>query len=234
MSEIYDRIIKELIKPSERDRQRKVGPSELGDLCERCLAEKLLGVHQEEKNYPLAPMIGTAFHLYLENTIGLKDYLKETRVTVGEIKGYGDISGTADGFDTATGHVVDYKVLSKKKIKAFSSATFFDEDRNPEFYSDSLTEAQLKKYYYQMQLYGLGMENAGYEVNHTSLILFPRDCTVESVISASHELCFKYNRDAALAVLERANQIFKWAINNWNILEELDSHPGCYYCTFKR
>ena len=234
MSEIYDRIIKELTKPSERDKQRKVGPSELGDLCERCLAEKLLGVHKEEKTHPLAPMIGTAFHLYLENVIGLKDYLKETKVTVGTIDGYGDIRGTADGFDTATGHVVDYKVLSKKKIKAFSSATFFDEDYNPEFYSDSLTEGQLKKYYYQMQLYGLGMENAGYEVNHTSLILFPRDCTVESVISASHELCFKYNRGAALNVLERANQIFKWAINNWNILEKLDSHPGCYYCAFKR
>ena len=234
MSEIYEDIIRELTKPSERDKQRKVGPSELGDLCERCLAEKLLGIHQEEKNYPLAPMIGTAFHLYLENTIGLEGYLKETRVTVGTIEGYGDISGTADGFDTATGHVVDYKLLSKKKIKAFSSATFFDEDRNPEFYSDSLTEARLKRYYYQMQLYGLGMENAGYEVNHTSLILFPRDCTVESVMSASHELCFKYNREAALNVLERANQIFKWAINNWNILEELNSHPGCYYCTFKR
>lgn len=234
MSEIYDRILKELTKPSERDKQRKVGPSELGDLCERCLAEKLLSVHKEEKTHPLAPMIGTAFHLYLENVIGLKDYLKETKVTVGTIEGYGDIHGTADGFDTATGHVVDYKVLSKKKIRAFSSATFFDEDHNPEFYSDSLTEGQLKKYYYQMQLYGLGMENAGYEVNHTSLILFPRDCTVESVISASHELCFKYNREAALNVLERANQIFKWAINNWDRLEELDSHPGCYYCAFKR
>ena len=234
MSEIYDNIIRELTKPSERDEQRRVGPSELGDLCERCLAEKLLGVHQEEKNYPLAPMIGTAFHLYLENTIGLEGYLKETKVTVGEIEGYGAIRGTADGFDTATGHVVDYKVLSKKKIKAFSSATFFDEGHNPEFYSDSLTEGQLKKYYYQMQLYGLGMENAGYEVNHTSLILFPRDCTVESVTSASHELCFKYNREAALNVLERANQIFKWATDNRDNLEELSSHPGCYYCTFKR
>lgn len=234
MSEIYDDIIRELTKPSERDKQRRVGPSELGDLCERCLAEKLLGVHQEEKNYPLAPMIGTAFHLYLENTIGLEGYLKETKVTVGEIEGYGAIRGTADGFDTATGHVVDYKVLSKKKIKAFSSATFFDEGHNPEFYSDSLTEGQLKKYYYQMQLYGLGMENAGYEVNHTSLILFPRDCTVESVMSASHELCFKYNREAALNVLERANQIFKWATDNRDNLEELNSHPGCYYCTFKR
>nr|DAE74575.1 MAG TPA: Exonuclease [Bacteriophage sp.] len=234
MSEIYDRIIKELTKPSERDKQRKVGPSELGDLCERCLAEKLLGVHKEEKTHPLAPMIGTAFHLYLETTLGLEDYLKETKVTVGTIEGYGDIRGTADGFDTATGHVVDYKVLSKKKIKAFSSATFFDEDHNPEFYSDSLTEGQLKKYYYQMQLYGLGMENAGYEVNHTSLILFPRDCTVESVISASHELCFKYNRKAALAVLERANQIFKWANENRDHIEDLDSHPGCYYCAFKR
>lgn len=234
MSEIYDNIIRELTKPSERDKQRKVGPSELGDLCERCLAEKLLGVHQEEKTYPLAPMIGTAFHLYLENTIALKDYLKETRVTVGTIEGYGDISGTADGFDTATGHVVDYKVLSKKKIKAFSSATFFDEDRNPEFYSDSLTEGQLKKYYYQMMLYGLGMENAGYEVNHTSLILFPRDATIESVTTATHELCFKYNREAALAVLERANEIFKWANENQDNLGELDSHPGCYYCAFKR
>lgn len=234
MSEIYDNIIKELTKPSERDKQRKVGPSELGDLCERCLAEKLLGVHQDEKTYPLAPMIGTAFHLYLENVIGLKDYLKETKVTVGTIEGYGDIRGTADGFDTETGHVVDYKVLSKKKIKAFSSATFFDEDRNPEFYSDSMTEGQLKKYYYQMMLYGLGLENAGYEVNHVSLILFPRDCTVESVMAASHELCFKYNRKAALAVLERANQIFKWANKNRDNLGELDSHPGCYYCAFKR
>ena len=234
MSEIYDRIIKELTKPSERDKQRKVGPSELGDLCERCLAEKLLGVHKEEKTHPLAPMIGTAFHLYLENTIGLEGYLKETKVTVGTIEGYGDIRGTADGFDVSTGLVVDYKVLSKKKIKAFSSATFFDEDYNPEFYSDSLTEGQLKKYYYQMQLYGLGMENAGYEVNHTSLILFPRDCTVESVMSASHELCFKYNRDAALNVLERAKQIFKWADENRDNLGELDSHPGCYYCAFKR
>lgn len=234
MSEIYDRIIKELTKPSERDKQRKVGPSELGDLCERCLAEKLLGVHKEEKTHPLAPMIGTAFHLYLENVIGLKDYLKETKVTVGTIEGYGDIRGTADGFDVSTGHVVDYKVLSKKKIKAFSSAMFFDGDYNPEFYSDSLTEGQLKKYYYQMQLYGLGMENAGYEVNHTSLILFPRDCTVESVMSASHELCFKYNRDAALNVLERAKQIFKWANENRGNLGELGSHPGCYYCAFKR
>lgn len=234
MSEVYDRIIKELTKPSERDKQRKVGPSELGDLCERCLAEKLLGVHQDEKTHPLAPMIGTAFHLYLENVIGLKDYLKETKVTVGTIEGYGDIRGTADGFDVSTGHVVDYKVLSKKKIKAFSSATFFDDDHNPEFFSDSLTEGQLKKYYYQMMLYGLGLENAGYDVNHTSLVLFPRDCTVESVMAASHELCFKYNREAALNVLERANQIFKWATNNRDHLEELGSHPGCYYCTFRR
>ena len=234
MSEVYDRIIKELTKPSERDKQRKVGPSELGDLCERCLAEKLLGVHQDEKTHPLAPMIGTAFHLYLENVIGLKDYLKETKVTVGTIEGYGDIHGTADGFYVPAGHVVDYKVLSKKKIKAFSSATFFDEDRNPEFYSDSMTEGQLKKYYYQMMLYGLGLENAGYEVNHTSLVLFPRDCTVESVMAASHELCFKYNRKAALAVLERANQIFKWADENRDNLGELDSHPGCYFCAFKR
>jgi len=98
MSEVYDNIIKELTRPSERDKQRKVGPSELGDLCERCLAEKLLGVHQDEKTHPLAPMIGTAFHLYLENVIGLKDYLKETKVTVGTIEGYGDIRGTADVF----------------------------------------------------------------------------------------------------------------------------------------
>lgn len=234
MSDIYDSLIRELSKPSQRDRQRKVGPSELGDLCERCLAEKLLGIHEDETDHPLAPMIGTAFHLYLENVIGLEGYLKETKVTVGTIDGYGDISGTCDGFDVATGHVVDYKVLSKKKIKTFSSATFFNERREPEFYSDSRTELQLKKYFYQMMLYGLGMENAGYGVSYCSLVLFPRDCTIESVLQASHELCFKYDRAAALAVLERAAQIFQWADENRDNIGELDSHPGCYYCVFKR
>ena len=234
MSDIYDQLIRELSKPSPRDRQRKVGPSELGDLCEHCLAEKLLGIHEDENNHPLAPKIGTAFHLYLENVIDLKGYLKETKVTVGTIDGYGDISGTCDGFDVATGHVVDYKVLSKKKIKGFSSATFFNEQQEPEFYSDSRTELQLKKYFYQMMLYGLGMENSGYEVNYCSLILFPRDCTIESVLQASHELCFKYDRMAALAVLERANQIFQWANENREHIGDLDSHPGCYYCAFKR
>ena len=234
MSDIYDQLIRELSKPSPRDRQRKVGPSELGDLCELCLAEKLLGIHEDENNHPLAPMIGTAFHLYLENVIGLKGYLKETKVTVGAIDGYGDISGTCDGFDVATGHVVDYKMLSKKKIKAFSSATFFNEQQEPEFYSDSRTELQLKKYFYQMMLYGLGMENSGHEVNYCSLVLFPRDCTIESVLQASHELCFKYDRQAALNVLERANQIFQWADENRDHIGELDSHPGCYYCAFKR
>lgn len=234
MSDIYDQLIRELSKPSARDRQRKVGPSELGDLCERCLAEKLLGIHKDENSHPLAPIIGTAFHLYLENVIGLKGYLKETKVTVGTVDGYGDISGTCDGFDVAAGHVVDYKVLSKKKIKAFSSATFFNEQQEPEFYSDSRTELQLKKYFYQMMLYGLGLENSGHEVNYCSLVLFPRDCTVESVLEASHELCFKYDRAAALAVLERANQIFQWADENRDNIRELDSHPGCYYCAFKR
>ena len=234
MSDIYDQLIRELSKPSARDRQRKVGPSELGDLCERCLAEKLLGIHEDENSHPLAPIIGTAFHLYLENVIGLKGYLKETKVTVGTVDGYGDISGTCDGFDVATGHVVDYKVLSKKKIKAFSSATFFNEQQEPEFYSDSRTELQLKKYFYQMMLYGRGLENSGHEVNYCSLVLFPRDCTIESVLQASHELCFKYDRAAALAVLERANQIFQWADENRDNIRELDSHPGCYYCAFKR
>lgn len=234
MSDIYEAILHQLSKPSARDKQRKVGPSELGDLCELCLAEKLIGVHKEEKTYPLAPMIGTAFHAYLEDTVNLDYYLKESKVTVGEIKGYGKITGTADGFDTKTGHVVDYKVVSMKKIKAFSSATFFKADKNPEFFSDSMTEGQLKKYYYQMMLYGLGMERLGYNVKYASLILFPRDCTVQSVIDASHELCFKYNPDAGRAVLNRAQHIYKWATNNTDKLNELESFEGCYYCNFKR
>jgi len=234
VSEVYDKILRELSRPSARDRQRKVGPSELGDMCERCLAEKLLGVHDEERSHPLAPMIGTAFHAYLENIVALEDYLKETRVEVGEIKGYGTISGTADGFDITTGCVVDYKVLSKKKIKKFSSATFFNDNHDPEFFADSMTEGQLKKYYYQMMLYGLGMENHGYVVRHAALIMFPRDCTVESVNEASHELCFKYNRDAALAVLNRAQHIFDWANDNKDQLDELESYEGCYHCAFKR
>lgn len=240
MSSAFDEIIEVLSRPSARDRQRRIGPSELGDLCERCLAEKLLGAHEDDdRGTPFAPMLGTALHTYLEKTVGdpldgISGYMAETRVRVGEIDGYGPVSGTVDGFDRRRGHVIDYKLLSKRKIKAFSSATYFGDDGSVEFYANAAIESQLKKYYYQMQLYGKGIEDEGYDVSHTSLVLFPRDCTTETLHEAAHELCFVYDRSAAEAVLERAGAVYAWAVENRDSLDELDSDTGCYYCRFKR
>ena len=237
MSSTFDGIIEVLSQPSARDKQRRIGPSELGDLCERCLAEKLLGVHKDDdRGTPFAPMLGTALHAYLERMVDENTWEMETEtsVTVGEIKGYGRISGTVDCFDRERGHVIDYKLLSRRKIKAFSSATYFGDDGSVEFYANAAIGSQLKKYYYQMQLYGKGLEDVGFDVSHTSLVLFPRDCTTETLHEAAHELCFVYDRSAAEAVLERAGAIYAWAVENRDSLDELDSDPGCYYCRFKR
>lgn len=64
MSSTFDEIIEVLSRPSERDKQRRIGPSELGDLCERCLAEKMLGTHEDDdRGTPFAPMLGTALYV---------------------------------------------------------------------------------------------------------------------------------------------------------------------------
>lgn len=233
------KVVDLMMAKSDRDRQRRIGPSELGDPCARCLAERLLGLRPPDKDVALAPLIGTAMHALLEHRSGLleagKGILTETKVAVGEVRGYGKVTGSCDRFDTEEHQVIDYKVVAKKKAKAYQSAVvvtgngsnvFFDED-NP-------VSSTLKQYYTQLNLYGKGMVNAGEQVKNVSLLFITRDASTEQLPQGLTELVFKFNMDVADQALERASNIYEWATSPGNKVEEIDSDPGCYYCRYRR
>jgi len=202
------------------------------------LAEKLLGIHEEDKATKLAPTEGTAWHHYVEYLSGKYDdpenTLVETKVVVGEVEGYGPIKGTMDRFEIDLGHGIDWKLMGKKRIKQLARGLVTTRDGMVVFDPDSPAAGTLKKYYAQLQLYGKGMEDAGHEVNALSLLCITRDSTTETVEQGATEIQFPYDRKVAESVLLRASQIYAWASDPDNNVDELDSDDGCWYCKYTR
>ena len=234
LSSTAQRIIDRLSKPTKRGKQKRIGPSEVGILCERCLAEKMLGIHKEPETVTLPPIIGTAVHAYLEqlmdNDIGV---LKEVPVVVGNIDGYGEIKGTMDYFDIKNNHALDYKVVGKKKLADYKRALKVTK-KGVVFDNDSPVVSTLKQYWIQLSLYSRGMELLGHDVKQMSLLMIPRDDTTTDVRLAIEEIVFPYDREVALKALERASQIYKWAQEHRDSLDDLVSDPNCYYCKYTR
>lgn len=222
---------------SERDKQRRVGPSGLGKCCDLCLGEDLMGIQRpgENEKTPIAPLLGTAFHLLCERRSHdmerESEVLVEQPVVVGEIAQYGEIKGTLDRFDIKAGEVMDWKLVSLKKREAFKR--LYRKSQRDGF--DAIVEdygaAQFLQYYIQLCLYGKGMEDQGYEVNNVTLLLLPRDATVHVVESELTALSMPYDRDIAIYALGRAGLIYKKASESDDLITALDSAPECFYCS---
>src|SRR5690606_36916212 len=90
-------------RPTERDLQRLVGPSNISNPCSRCLAEDMLQHEQPESQYTMGAKIGTAIHSHLEEeALKRPDLTPETKVTIAEVEGYGIIKGTSDQIGRAS------------------------------------------------------------------------------------------------------------------------------------
>lgn len=214
---------------TERDLQRRVGPSDLGDTCARCLAEKLVGTHSRNEEPQMGSWIGTAGHAYLESLTG---GLKETKVVVGEVDGYGTIKGTADHYNPEHQHLIDYKFLGKSRLQQMRSAYHTTSDSV--VFKETGAGPTLKKYYVQLSLYAKGLVDAGHPVKKMSLMIAARDEPLAPVAQAFHEIEFAYDPSVAQAALDRAGRIYKWATTEGNDIAEIESDPNCYYCKFKR
>jgi hypothetical protein len=158
------------------------------------------------------------------------EVLVEQPVHVGDVGGYGPIYGTLDRFDILAGEVMDWKLVSLKKRDAFKR--LYRKSQRDGF--DAIVEdygaAQFLQYYIQLCLYGKGMEDLGYDVNNTTLLLLPRDATVHVVESELTALSIPYDRDLASYALGRAGLIYKKARESDDLITTLDSAPECFYC----
>lgn len=189
----------------------------------------------ENEKTPIAPLLGTAFHLLCEKRSRdmerESEVLVEQSVHVGDVGGYGPIKGTLDRFDIEAGEVMDWKLISLKKRDAFKRLHRKFQRDGLDAIVEDYGAAQLLQYYIQLCLYGKGMEDHGYEVNNVTLLLLPRDATVHVVESELTALSMPYDRDLAIYALGRASLIYERAKKCDDLITALDSAPECFYCS---
>lgn len=126
-SEIRTLAIDLLKEATDRDRQVRIGASNLSNQCDRCLAHNFIG---EERKTPitdrawLGRVLGTAFHWVLDVRVKgriarmareLDGALSEHHVWFAEFEGYGKIGGTIDLLLSAL-QLIDWKGSTRKKI----------------------------------------------------------------------------------------------------------------------
>lgn len=202
------------MRPTARDKQSKVGPSDLGNPCPRCLARSMLSPERGVEtigSFSLFPWIGTAGHFYLQHTVFQEPnvYLHEQKLFIGTIPDYGDIKGTADLIEIDEA-VWDWKFVGLKKIKQYRLS------------------GSPKGYRYQRQLYGLGCENAGRPVKTVGNVYIPRDSGNANDIWIDEE---EYDREVGERALARADDVYHEAlVKGW---DALPSDPDCYVCNYR-
>lgn len=232
-----DRARRLLTARSDRDKQRRVGPSGLGKCCDLCLGEDLLGIERpgESDKTPIAPLLGTAFHLLCEKRSRDMEWeaevLVEEPVHVGDVGGYGPIKGTLDRFDVRATEVMDWKLVSLKKMQTFVRLHRKAMRDGFDAITADFGAAQFLQYYIQLCLYGKGMQDQGYETNWVTLLLLPRDATIHVVESELTALRMPFDRDLAIYALERAGLIYKKAREYDDLITSLDSSLECFYCS---
>lgn len=217
-------IVAHQILHQPRSLQTRIGPSEIGNPCDHCLAARLAGWEKQEDGIPLATTIGTGYHALMEDFFKKWEaeqaetnpgwrhrYLMEQRVTVGQIGGQ-EITGSTDLLDLAAGLTVDYKVVGK---------TSFDKYR---------INGPSPTYQIQAHLYAKGWNDAGVKVDTVSIWFIPK---MAIDLRSSHWWLEPYQPLIAENALQRANRIWNHLLIARDVTEyikNLPRQPGCWDC----
>lgn len=202
------------LAPTARDKQRRVGPSNLSNPCARCLAHDLLGVEENDNPFVMGSWIGTAIHERLEKLIldSSTGWIAERKLYIGELGSYGPIKGTSDLYIPEEATVVDFKTTTRDKLKGL-----LDEDSFKSF-----------SYVAQLHLYGLGVENLGDPVRNLTIVYIPRDSVTWDDIRFR---TVAYDREYAEHVLQRGLDIWEW-LEDGGDPDTLEKTPGCFTCDY--
>ena len=204
---------------TERDKQRKVGASQISNPCTKHLALALSGAPQEPSKYWLGGKIGTAVHLLIEDLIAkadlakfpeLEDCMVEQSIVLGELPEYGVIKSKPDLALVKDRHLIDWKTTKRDEAKRIQK--WLDTG-----VINAKTEYTMKKYMAQGQLYAWGLSNMGVAIETIALAFISRDGTNEADIVV---VDFEYDESAALNLWGRLETLW----------EELQSgiHPESY------
>jgi len=140
---------------TERDKQRAVGPSEVGG-CRRRVWHRLQETPVTNPGTMRMPSsMGTAFHSWVEKRlVGNPRFLLEQRVERDGLR------GTVDCFDVETSEVIDWKTIKMSGVPRFP----------------------YPEQWWQVQLYAW-MLSQEREVKSVCLVAFPRDGTELNILA---------------------------------------------------
>lgn len=196
-----------------RSQQKRIGLSEIGEVCIRKTSYKLLDWEKTNPSTdPWASISGTAIHSWLASAFEeLPDqYLVEHPVKVTD-----ELGGTADLFDITNKMVIDHKCVGATAMKSRKK--------------DGMTHQQRV----QCNLYALGFENEGYEVEKVALAFYPLGGRLDGL----HTIVEPYNRQLALDAIQRLEdtQVLLWQLDpegnpqNWDLIPKTPTR-ACSYC----
>jgi hypothetical protein len=204
---------------SPRSKQLAVGPSELGDACDRRLAYRIAGIPAvNTASDPWPAIVGTSIHQWLEKAI---NQYQEANGDLGwrtELRVYPDplVQGSSDVFNIRTGVVLDHKSTGTDVMRKLKKGG-----------------APPPGYITQIQLYGLGHANAGRKVERVALIFYPRSGWLSDVYVWSTP----YDEAVARAALDRmyriGHQLIELQIeSNHHRFQFIEATPGdsCTWC----
>lgn len=227
--EVKELALKLLTMESDRDRQKKVGASQISDPCTYHLATALKNEEEQRSKYWLGAKIGTAVHMLLEDAIEkadtsvipqLEGAVVEQKIVLGELQDYGIVSSKPDLAMPAENHLIDWKTSTRKKSAKLQK---YLDGINP---NDSESEYTMMRYMAQGQLYAWGMNKAGSNIENISLVFINRDGTMESDVWPH---TFEYDEGLASALWSRLESLWA-ALQLGAQFEDFDRHPECFRC----
>lgn len=212
-------IVAAIAAPGDRSHQIKIGPSGLGDPCDRCVALQMNHRLHPEQFVPsrgsLPTWIGTAIHFFLENTLvgrqwdAVGTHRELSNLYIGTIPGYGKIKGTTDVYSEEFATAVDYKGSKMAKVRSYKFSGI------PQTHE------------YQRQMYGRGIERLGLPIKYVANLYIPRDGF------GFDDMWFdiaEYDPDKADRAIARATTIYQDYVVPGRI-DELGSDEDCFTCT---
>lgn len=183
-----------------RSQQQALGPSEIGDPCDRRMGYRLAGVPSVNTGAdPWAAIVGTAMHAWLDDAVSLwcaandsADWSTETTLSINQF-----VEGHSDLYNHPLRTVIDWKGAGPSVMKKVKSS------------------GPSAGYQVQTHIYGYGFEQKGWPVERVCLVFLPRAGRLVDMFVWSAP----YDRRIAIAALKRPPRVAHELISNGILID---------------
>jgi hypothetical protein len=213
-SELIDLVLKHE-KRNPRNHQRFIGPSEIGDPCDRRIGYRIAGITGVNDPDPWPSIVGTAVHTWLQQAVDFADapgWIAERTLHIDQF-----IEGHSDLYSEPLQTVIDWKTMGPRVLKKTKE------------------EGPAPGYVIQAHIYGYGYEQAGFTVRRVALACLSRAGWLKDM----YLWVADYDRSIAEGALNRLYQLAKQLLdldilNESHRWEQMPAVPSneCGWCPY--